>query len=44
MDNKTQLNRRLNETVLNTHTMGNATVLNRQVPIWLDKLLAVNIR
>ncbi len=31
MDNKTQLNRRLNETVLNTHTMGNATVLNRQV-------------
>lgn len=31
MDNKTQLNRRLNETILNTHTMGNATVLNRQV-------------
>ena len=31
MDNKTQLNRRLNETVLNTHTMGNATVPNRQV-------------
>lgn len=31
MDNKTQLNRRLNETVLNTHTMGNSTVLNRQV-------------
>lgn len=31
MDNKTQLNRRLNETALNTYTMGNATVLNRQV-------------
>lgn len=30
-NNKTQLNRRLNETVLNTYTMGNATVLNRQV-------------